>query len=130
MKLNEELRKHPLYKLLLLTFNVEDATGPIQEKRGILNLSYDNSSFNFNLGSSFGGSQKSPTGLHPSEGYFYLDKRTGASNKVLFVGGKDDVMKAFIIIIAYCLNMSAPYRIIEKENWERIMLREVFNKES
>jgi hypothetical protein len=125
MKLNQELRQEPLYKLLLSTFDVKDATGPIQEKRGILNLSYEDSNFILNTGDTFAGTAKSPLGLHPSEGDFYLDKRVGSSNKVLFVGNKnkDDIIKAFAIIIASCLQLKAPYRIIEKENWERIIIQ-------
>lgn len=127
--LNKILRQNPLYKFLL-TMGIIDNTGPIQEKRGILQIQFKNNmadKYVFNIGINYSGTGVSSTNKDPRKGEFYLNKRSRASSRIYFVSSINnlEITKAFCIVIADKLGIRAPYRIIEKENYERIIIKEI-----
>lgn len=135
-----EIRSLQLYKTLL-EFGLSDRTGPRQEKTGKLKvgintkyshprITYPDDEWLLKDGGQYSGSQTSPTGDKPVSGKKILVHLRGAANKIwlVFDDNESGYNDAFKVILAYMLGIRAPYRIVENESGERILIEGIFEE--
>lgn len=125
------VRSLPMYKALML-YDQEDTTGKKQENLGKLRIrnTMRMGGQEWVLGSSklYKGTQKTPSGEKVTSGENYLDNRAGSGNKpwILFNDTVEGYNNAFKCIFAFLLNIRAPYRIIEKKDGDRLLIKNLF----
>lgn len=127
MKLSQRIRNNSLFKAIT-NKEFEETTGPIQDKKGMLQISNAkefNREYKFNLSKNYKGSRVSTAGVAPADGYFYVAYNKGAFSRILFVGqdNENDITIALLHVIMREMGVKNT-----KKDYKKRMLKFVFTK--